>query len=59
MNADAYSGEYGEEKLEVYAPENALSGNAKVFGHGGSDFYSMYNFIEKILGNQNADTIDI
>ena len=59
VNADAYSGEYGEEKLEVYAPENALSGNAKVFGHGGSDFYSMYNFIEKILGNENADTIDI
>lgn len=59
VNADAYSGEYGEEKLEVYAPENALSGNAKIFGHGGSDFYSMYNFIEKILGNENADTIDI
>ena len=30
-----------------------------IFGHGGSDFYSMYHFVEKILGNPNADTIDV
>ena len=29
------------------------------FGHGGSDFYSMYNFVEKILGDKNADVIDV
>ena len=27
--------------------------------HGGSDYYSMYNFIEKISGNSRADTIDV
>jgi hypothetical protein len=31
----------------------------KIFGHGGSDFYSMYHFIEKVLGNKDADTIDV
>ena len=28
-------------------------------GHGGSDFYSAYNFIEAIKGNPEADYIDI
>ena len=32
---------------------------AEGFGHGGSDFYSMYFFIKKILGDENADTIDV
>lgn len=32
---------------------------AKTYGHGGSDFYTMYNFVEKILGNSEADVIDV
>lgn len=57
INADDYSGEYGNHPIENYMPEDTEI--AKAFGHGGSDFYSMYNFVEKILGNENADTIDV
>ena len=28
-------------------------------GHGVSDFYMMYNCVQKILGNQNIDVIYI
>ena len=36
-----------------------MKGEAEKFGHGGSDFWSMYYFIEKINGNKDADTIDV
>ena len=35
---------------------SALSGGA---GHGGSDFYTMYNMVQRVRGNLNADTVDI
>lgn len=57
INADEYSGEYKGDRIETYIPEVAKI--AENFGHGGSDFFSMWNFIEKIRGNQNADTIDV
>ena len=59
VNYDEYSGEYGEERLESYKPVHKVDGNSEDFGHGGSDFYSMYYFIEKIKGNPDADTIDV
>ena len=59
VNADAFSGEYGAEKLESYEPKNDIAADIEGFGHGGSDFYSMYHFVEKINGNQEADTIDV
>ncbi|MBR2879012.1 MAG: Gfo/Idh/MocA family oxidoreductase [Clostridia bacterium] len=59
VNADETPGAYGEEKIDAYLPVNDLSEVSKQYGHGGSDFYSMYNFIEKIKGDENADTIDI
>lgn len=59
VNADSYSGEYGELNVKTYQPTDELSEKGKAFGHGGSDFYSMYNFIEKIRGNQEADIIDV
>ena len=40
-------------------PDPELGKYAEQAGHGGSDFYSMYHFVEKILGNPNADTIDV
>ena len=46
VNADKYPGEYGKYDIESYEPER--SELSKVFGHGGSDFYSMYHFVEKI-----------
>lgn len=59
VNADKYSGEYAKPDIKTYEPTDALSEKCKAFGHGGSDFYSMYNFVEKILGKEDADTIDV
>ncbi len=60
VNADDYSGEYGDEKLEAYMPVLPDAERVgKIFGHGGSDYYSMWNFVEKILGNDEADLIDV
>ena len=55
---DQAAGAYNTAKREEYhvGEKNKKEHN---FGHGGSDFWSMYNFIEKILGDENADTIDI
>jgi len=58
VRSDEYSGAY-EPKQENYLPKNELEGESAHFGHGGSDFYSMYNFVEKIKGNPTADTIDV
>ena len=60
VNADAYSGEYVKRPVEEYEPHQFADEKLKgIFGHGGSDFYSMYHFVEKILGNPDADTIDV
>jgi len=59
VNWDEYSGDYGHDHLEAYEPKLSFNTEAEAFGHGGSDFYTMWNFVEKILGNPDADTIDI
>lgn len=59
VNYDNFSGEYGDEKLESYTPTHGHEEKVGGFGHGGSDFYSMYNFIEKIKGSPDADIIDV
>lgn len=59
VNYDEFSGDYGNGKLENYKPENDIKADIQGFGHGGSDFYSMYHFVEKINGNKDADTIDV
>ena len=59
INADHYSGEYAAHSIESYEPRDEHSDQAKAFGHGGSDYYCMYNFVEKLLGNPEADTIDV
>ncbi len=51
-NYDGANKETGE-GYATYMPESASG------GHGGSDFYTMYNFIEKIRGNLDADIVDI
>ncbi len=55
---DQAAGAYNTAKREEYHV-GEKNKNEHNFGHGGSDFWSMYNFIEKILGDENADTIDI
>ncbi len=42
-----------------YMPADELSEKAKEMGHGGSDYYIIYNFVESILGNKKAETIDV
>lgn len=55
---DEFPGAYGTAKKETYLPSDRAE-KSKTFGHGGSDFYSMYYFIQKILGDENADIIDV
>ncbi|MCR5782919.1 MAG: Gfo/Idh/MocA family oxidoreductase [Clostridia bacterium] len=60
VNADEYDGEYPEhERIESYLPAEKYKDMTGGFGHGGSDFWSMYWFIERIKGDENADTIDV
>ena len=59
VNADEYSGEYGENKILDYKPTRDQDDSAEEFGHGNSDFYSMYNFVRKIQGYDDADIIDV
>lgn len=59
VNTDSYSGEYGEGEHLDYFPEREHDKVAESYGHGNSDFYSMYNFVRKIQGYEDADTIDV
>lgn len=45
--------------VKCYEPKGDYDDIAKEFGHGNSDFYTMYNAVEKIKGNEKADSIDI
>ncbi len=60
VNADEYPEGYETAKLESYEPKYD-EGNFDLdgYGHGGSDFFSMYHFVEKIRGNKDADIIDV
>ena len=44
---------------EITAYEPISADDADKFGHSGSDYYTMWNFVEKILGNPDTDTIDV
>ncbi len=59
IDFDDYSGAYDTNKHEDYCPKHSESEFAKTFGHGNSDFYTMYNFVRKIRGIEDADVIDI
>ncbi len=59
VNADEQEGDYAKDTLCNYIPKRDKDDQMKGFGHGGSDFYCMYHFAEKILGNPDADIIDV
>lgn len=59
VNFDKEDGAYDTGKLEDYFPKKDMDDEAEGFGHGNSDFYSMYNFVRKIQGYEDADTIDV
>ena len=43
----------------TYEPKDVNSDVAMNSGHGGSDFYTVYNFVRKIKGDETADIIDV
>ena len=57
INYDEKERAYKTKKVETYIPE--VDEKVKSFGHSGSDFFSMYHFVEKIKGNKDADIIDV
>ena len=59
VNADEYDGEYAPHDVLRYKPAEKAAKESAAFGHGGSDYFSMYNFVQKILGDETADTIDV
>ena len=59
VSADDYDGEYANRPVESYDPSRPLDKNAEGFGHGGSDFYSMYHFVEYLRGSKDGDIIDV
>ena len=58
VRSDEHSGDY-QEKFEAYRPAREYDAVGGDFGHGGSDFYTMWHFVEKIKGNPAADIIDV
>ena len=59
VNTDDEHGAWETAKLETYMADEKLAGDAAALGHGGSDFYTMDNFIARINGDTGADIIDI
>lgn len=59
VNTDPADGDYEHPTLEAYRPARAYDDKALSFGHGGSDFYTMWHFVEKLRGNPEADIIDV
>ena len=59
VNYDEVASAYDTSKFENYNPKFEHDEIAKKSGHGGSDFYCMYHFVEKLKGNPDADIIDV
>lgn len=57
LNVDEYECQYGPDKRECYEPK--MDEQFEATGHGGSDAVIMWNFIEKVRGNEDADIIDV
>ncbi|MCR4616263.1 MAG: GNAT family N-acetyltransferase [Clostridiales bacterium] len=58
INCDENEGDNNIKTVEVTV-EGAMDDVADKFGHGGADFYLMYQFVQKLRGNKNADVIDV
>lgn len=59
VNADPYSGAYGQGSFSALDLPVPFSGTAVRSGHGGSDFCSMDHFIRKLQEDPTAETIDV
>ena len=59
VNLDSNEDNFDSVEVSTYIPSRDLDEQANKAGHGGSDFYSIWHFVEKVKGNPNADIIDI
>ena len=59
VNVDPYSGAYKKQDIKNYLPREGKEDEYAGTGHGGSDYYAVCNFLEKLLGNPDADIIDV
>jgi hypothetical protein len=59
VDYDEYPGGYGTGTKQEYLPNEKVDEIVKTFGHGGSDYFSMKNFIDKLCGIKGADIIDV
>ncbi len=57
-NLDKNEGDNTFEVKEINT-DDSLTKLAEESGHGGSDFYTMYHFIQAIKGNRNAEIVDV
>ncbi len=58
VNCDVNEGDNNSKSVNT-STSDYLSKKAEDAGHGGSDFYTMYNFIEKLRGRDDMDIIDV
>ncbi len=58
INLDHFEGE-NVWRPELTTPRDEHTQKAAAFGHGGSDYYTMYEFVEKLRGKADADVIDV
>lgn len=58
MNRDEVAGVWRNE-VEAYRPGDEEGGKSEAFGHGGSDYHCLYQAIEYVNGNKDADVIDV
>ena len=59
VNVDNFDGEYTPHPVHSYNPIRPMHEKSIDAGHGGSDFYAMWNAIEFIKGNPDAEVIDV
>lgn len=59
VSYDENEGDYAPEVPLSYLPKGEDYRKARSFGHGGSDYYAMYNAINYIAGDESADVIDV
>lgn len=57
-NLDRYEGE-NFSRPQTYCPGADEPSPTEGWGHGGSDYYTMHNFIDRISGNENAEIIGV
>ncbi len=57
-NLDSAEGANDGKNGEI-STEDGLTKKADESGHGGSDYYVMYNMVEALRGNKNAEIIDV